>query len=161
MQNIKTGGFKMKRITLMIAVITVFSVALFAVKKANNEKEKEAIKKVIQEAYVDGIKNLGNIEKIEKGFHPDFNMLSVQDNKLRKFPISRWIEGVEKAKKENPDGPKVKASVNFLIVDVIGNVGIAKFETYSGSKLAFTDIMILLKFEEGWRIVSKVYHRHQ
>ncbi len=151
----------MKRITFMIVVIMIFSVALLAVKKANSEREKAAIKKVIQEAYVDGIKNLGNIEKIEKGFHPDFNMLSVQDNKLRKFPINSWIEGVEKAKRENPNGPKIKTSVNFLMVDVVGNVGIAKFETYSGSKLAFTDIMVLLKFEEGWRIVSKVYHRHE
>ena len=154
----------MKRITVMIVVLVFFSVALFAVKKANNVEEKAAvaaIKKVIQEAYVDGIKNLGDIEKIKKGFHPDFNMLSVQENKLRKFPINSWIEGVEKAKRENPNGPRIKTSVKFLMVDVVGNVGIAKFETYSGTELAFTDIMVLLKFEEGWRIVSKVYHRHE
>ena len=81
-------------------------------------------------------------------------------NNLAKLTLDRWIESVKKRKKENPGGPKEKTTAKFLQVDVIGKVGTAKFELYRDSKLIFTDIMTHLKFEEGWRIVSKVYHRH-
>lgn len=133
---------------------------IYANHHLNNEKEKKAVKKVIQEAFVDGMENLGDIEVIKKGFHPDYNMFYVRNNQLRKMTLVQCIRNVERQKAQNPDGPKEKASIKFLSVDVTGKVGIAKFEQYKGEKLEYTDILMLIKFNEGWRIIGKMFHYH-
>ena len=58
---------------------------------AQNDQEQEAIKKVIQSAYVDGLQNKGPVADIEKGFHPGFELLGNKNNELTKFPIYSWI----------------------------------------------------------------------
>jgi hypothetical protein len=122
--------------------------------------EAEQVKRVITSAYIDGIQNLGSIEAIKKGFHPGFTLIYQRDNQLQKLPIYNWIEGVKKRKAENPNGPKEKASAKFLEIDVSGNTAVARFEIFRGGKKIFTDAFFLLKFKEGWRIVSKISHRH-
>ena len=121
----------------------------------------EEIKKVIQTAYVDGILNLGNVRDIKKGFHPDFGLLYVRENQLGKLTRDRWLQKVEQVKKEKTTSPEKKASVTFLYVDAVGDTGMAKFEVRRGSKLVYTDYLTLLKFAEGWRIVSKISHHHK
>jgi len=34
-------------------------------------------------------------------------------------------------------------------------------ELFRDGELVFTDYLSLLKFDSGWRIVAKVYHKHQ
>jgi len=127
---------------------------------SEENKEIDAIKKVINEAYIDGLQNLGDIETIQKGFHPGFELLYINNNMLNKLPIYNWIESAKANKEKNPNGPPVLSTIKFLNVDVTGNAGFAEFEIYRDSKIIFTDIMSLLKFKEGWRIVSKISHRH-
>ncbi len=141
-------------------IVNKLDIRHFQKKNAPVSDEKKAVAKVIREAYVDGIQNLGNIEAIQKGFHPGFSLLYIRDNQLKKFLIKDWIESVKKRKEKNPDRPKVKTTVKFLNVDVVGKAATAKFELYRDSKLVFTDFMSLLKFEGGWKIVSKISHRH-
>jgi len=45
-------------------------------------------------------------------------------------------------------------------VDVVGNAGIAKIEFYKGEKLAYTDFLSLYKFNDGWKLVAKIYQEH-
>jgi hypothetical protein len=125
-----------------------------------DNKDVEGIKKVIQSAYVDGILNLGNVSDIKKGFHPDFGLLYVRGNQLGKLTRDRWLKKIEHVKKEKTINPASKASVKFLYVDAIGDTGMAKFEIRRGSKLVYTDYLTLLRFAEGWRIVSKISHHH-
>ena len=54
----------MKGRLFVISLIALLKVALYAQENTNIEKEKEAIKKVIQEAFVDGMENFGDIESI-------------------------------------------------------------------------------------------------
>ncbi len=149
----------MKKIIIALMLAVIFSGTLLA--KSQNEGDIKAIKEVITAAYVDGMQNLGNIIDVEKGFHPGFILYYEQDNHLNQLPIYTWIEMVKQRKKDNPNGPAEKASIKFLMVDAIGKTGIAKFEVYRGSKLIFTDFLMLLKFEEGWRIVAKISHHHE
>jgi len=130
---------------------------------AQAEKEKEAIKKVIQSAYVDGLQNNGKVVDIQKGFHPGFNLLGVRGNELTKWPIYSWIEYFENKKKENPDPPteEEKTICEYPLIDITGNAAIAKIELYRNKEKIFTDYLSLYKFEEGWRIVNKIYHRHK
>jgi len=150
----------MKNLTLLIA-LTLFA---FTANAEGPEQEKERIKQVIQTAYVDGLQNyLSSISEIEAGFHPGFNLLGINKaNMLTKFPIYSWIESTKKKKEQHPDGrPKEeRITCKYNSIDVTGNAAMAKIELHQKDKKLFTDYLQLYKFEEGWRIVSKIYHRH-
>lgn len=142
------------------AVFIMF--AAVAVTAQDVEKEKQEIKNVIQTAYVDGLQNKGNVEDIEKGFHPGFNLLGVSKNMLTKYPIYSWIESFQKRKEQDPTPPtdEQKITCKYLSVDVTGNAAMAKIELHRNNELLFTDYLQLYKFEDGWKIVSKIYYRH-
>lgn len=143
----------------MKTLFTLLMVLATMIAPAQQEQE-EAIKETIQKAYVDGIQNRGSIEDIEAGFDPGFNLLGIDKNgELSKLPISRWIEMVKKAK-ANGQAPKPMITAKYPMIDITGNAAVAKVELYKGNKMIFTDYLSLYKFEDGWRIVSKIYQRH-
>ena len=143
-----------KSFTLLI--IALLSVALMAQEKAG---DKEQILKTIEKAYVQGIQNLKSIENIEKGFHPGFNLLGVdQNNHLTKFPIYTWYDYV-KRRSAAGEKPEVETTAKYPMVDITGNAAVVKVELYREEKIVFTDYLSLYRFEEGWRIVAKIYHR--
>ncbi len=152
----------MKKMFIGLFVVMVFSCLVWA-ENTDMEKEKTAIKKVILEAYRDGIVNVGDVEAVKKGFHPEFNLLGITKDgaNVWKLPIANWIKSVEKKKQEGKYPPKEKVSFKFLVVDVVGNAGFAKIEFYKGEKLAYTDFLSLYKFKDGWKLVAKIYHQHQ
>lgn len=121
--------------------------------------DEETVKQVVTSAYVEGIHNRGSVDDIRKGFHPSFNMLRLIENQIKPLPIEEWIANNEKAKKENP-APVAKTEGKFINVDVTGNNAVVKLELYRENKKIFTDYLVLYKFTEGWRIVSKTYFRH-
>jgi len=147
----------MKKITLIIlcACISAFAFA------GDDSADKEAIKKVIQTAYVDGLQNNGDLAMTEKGFHPGFNLLGMNQNSLTKFPIYNWIQYAEHKKKENPEPPAKEelTTVKFLQIDITGTAAVAKIELYKNNKHIYTDYLSLYKFEEGWKIVNKIYYK--
>jgi len=147
--------------TLTISIIALlFPFVLFA-QDADVKADKEAIKTVIQTAYVDGIANGGNIADIEAGFNPGFNLLGIQNNTLSKFPIYNWIYWVKKDKEKETDEVKEKVTVEYEMIDVTGTAAVAKLKYMKGGKHVYTDYLSLYKFEEGWKIVSKIYFKHE
>jgi hypothetical protein len=121
--------------------------------------DEEAIKQVITTSYIDGIQNGGSPEQIRKGFHPGFNMLRMMDNDLKPLPLEEWIINLEKAKAQNAP-PKPKAEGKFINIDITGTAAVVKLELYRENKKTFTDYLVLYKFAEGWKIVSKTFFRH-
>lgn len=126
----------------------------------DGKAEQEAIKTVINEAYVDGLCNSGDIEKMIKGFHPGFNLLGVRGTILTVLPIYNWIEYVKMDKKKGKYPAEEKVSVKFLFVDVTGNAAVAKIAYLKGGKHIYTDYLSLYKFPNGWRLVNKIYFKH-
>ena len=149
----------MKKITLLPVFILLLISALFA--QDEQEREKDLIKEVIQTAYVDGLCNNADEEAVKKGFHDGFELLYGGGGKtLGKFPIYNWIEMAKSGKEK---GNKYSfqdeyTSVNYLFIDISGNVAIAKIEFYEGKELNFIDYLSLIKFENGWKLVSKMAH---
>jgi hypothetical protein len=121
--------------------------------------EEIAVRQVVTSAYIEGIHNRGNVEDIRKGFHPTFNMLRLVDNEIKPLPIEEWIVNLEKAKKESATQPP-RTDGKFVNVDVTGTNAVVKLELYRENKKIFTDYLVLYKFAEGWRIVSKTFYRH-
>jgi hypothetical protein len=150
----------MKKTILLSLVILLSFSALFA--QDEQSKEIELIKQVIQSAYVDGLCNNADEDAVKKGFHPGFELLSAgKGNTMWKLPIYNWIEI---AKEGEAKGNKYSfqdeyTTVKFLFIDIAGNVAVAKIEFYEGEELNYIDYLSLMKFEDGWRIVSKIAHR--
>lgn len=137
------------------AVILSFSDRLSA------SDEAAAVRDVITKAYFNGAFNEQDTGSMEKGFHPDFAIFSADGNELKKYPISEWISSIEKKKKDPGFDPgRVKLDCRIISADVTGDAAAAKVEISRGEKLLFTDYLSLLKFDDGWKIVAKVYHRN-
>jgi hypothetical protein len=121
--------------------------------------DEDAIKQVITSAYIDGIQNRGNVDDIRKGFSPSFNMLRVVDNQIKPLPIEEWIANIEKSKAAN-EPAQPKAEGKFVNIDITGTAAVVKLDLFRAGKRTFTDYLVLYKFTEGWRIVSKTFYRH-
>jgi hypothetical protein len=140
--------------TLLSLLFAAFGTAVLA-----QSADETAIKKVVTSAYIEGIQNRGSVDDIRQGFHPSFAMLRVVDNDVKPLPLEEWITNIEKAKKDNPATPP-RTEGKFLSVDVTGTAAVVKLELTREGKKTFTDYLVLAKFTEGWRIISKSFYRH-
>jgi hypothetical protein len=146
----------MKKI-LLLTVLIFAAVAVIAQKE-----DEEAIKKVIQTAYVEGLQNEGDMEKIDFGFHPGFRLLGIgKGNQMWELPIYTWKENAanDVAEGKKPRKAEEAVSIKFLSVDVTGTAAVAKIEFYVGKVLKYVDYLSLYKFEDGWKIVSKIFYQ--
>lgn len=149
----------MRRLFLIICAVFITAVALPAWANDDAAKEKQAIQKVIETAYVKGIHIDRDAAAIRSGFHPDFTMLILRDNQISKVALEDWITRIEESKKKNPTLTE-KTTHEFEIVDLSGSAAVARVELFKDDRHVFTDYMSLYKFEEGWKIVGKIFYRH-
>jgi hypothetical protein len=119
--------------------------------------EQEAIKRVIEKAYIHGIHDTQDEQTVKSGFHPEFNMLVHQDDTILKVNVDEWLDRLEVLKAENPELWSAETTYEFLLVDVAGNAAAAKLDVFRGETHFSTDYMLLYKFADGWKIVSKVF----
>jgi hypothetical protein len=119
--------------------------------------EEEAIKEVIEEAYIRGIHGNQDEKTVNSGFHRDFAMLVLQDDIIDKVTVDEWLDRIETMKADNPELWGAKTTHSFRLVDVTGYAAVAKLDVYKGATHFSTDYMLLYKFEDGWRIVSKIF----
>ena len=102
------------------------------------------------------------MEKIDQGFHPEFNLLGIgKENTMWKLPIDKWKEKVaDKVKKgKMPKKGDDKVTIKFLDVDVTGTAAVAKIEFYIGKTLTYIDYIALYKFGNDWKIVNKIFYK--
>jgi hypothetical protein len=125
------------------------------------EGDKEAIMKTVEEAYVKGIQINQDPVAIRKGLHEDFIMFVKQEGKITQVAREAWIARIEESKAKNPNRRKPKVDHNFLFVDVVGNAAALKIEIHKDGQHVFTDYMSLYKFEDGWKIIGKIFQRHR
>jgi len=128
----------------------------------NVEQEKETIKEVIQTAYVEGLQNEGDTKKIDSGIHPDFNLLGIgKNNTMWKYSIIDWKASSVKKRKEGklPLSGDDIVSIKFISIDITGTAAMAKIKFYVGNKLTYIDYISLYKFDDGWKMVNKIFYQ--
>ena len=143
----------MKTLTTIVLVV-LFQCSLMA------QADEQDVKHVITTAYIDGIHNGGPIENIRKGFHPSFAMLRLMGNEVKPLPIEEWIKNIEASRAKQGNAPATKVEGKFISVTTAGTAANVVLEIYRDGKKIFTDNLLLYKFTEGWRIVTKTYYRH-
>ena len=150
--------------TLLVLIPLTFGLFFSSITDAQDfvSKDQQAIMEVIQTAYVEGLQNEGDLEKVDSGFHPGFELLGIgKVDQMWKLPIYNWKETTAFAVKEGkkPRDKEELVSVNFLSVDVSGTAASVKLEFYVAEKLTYIDYLSLYKFESGWKIVGKIFYK--
>jgi Putative lumazine-binding len=145
-----------KHLAIVAALVALLVVPMAAL--AQGPSEEAAIKALVLTAYVDGLQNLGDLEKTKAGFHPDFVLLGLRDGALTRLPIAEWIASAGKRKADGAKPPLT--TCKFLTVDVTGSAALVKLELHQNDKRVFTDYLSLYKFPDGWKLVGKIYYRH-
>lgn len=151
----------MKSSVILSSILTVLLIAGIS---ATNyiPKEEAAVKDVIMTGYVHGAFNELDPEAMAKTFHKDFAIFSPDGEEISRYPISNWVESTKNRKEDPNFDPKNNVwEPKFNSISVNGNAAVVELELHHKGKHVFTDYLSLLKFESGWKVVAKVYHRHQ
>lgn len=148
----------MKKITILLLAITMCA---FATAQNAEKNDKEAIKKLILTAYVDGLQNKGDLDVTRNGFYPGFDLLIFKNTMVEKLPIYNWITYAEmqKAKEPKPLSEEELTTCEFELIDITGTAAVAKIHLTRGGKKIYTDYLSLYRFDDGWKIVSKIYYK--
>lgn len=143
-------------INYLIVAFSFIALPGISYSQGTQEEEKKAIKDIITTAYVDGIFNEGNVDKIKQGWYSECDICTyvVAKDTCTKSKAFRFIPMFER----NPKGITPGTTCKFPLIHVTGYAAIAIVEIYSGEKQIYTDYMNLYKFNDGWRIVTKTYY---
>ena len=125
----------------------------------NNDKD--AIRQVIEKAYIEGIHTTQDENVVRNGIHKDFAMLVYKGDNFEKVTIDMWLKRIERSKKENPDLWSKKSHYDSMIINVTNYAASAVFNLFKGNEFYAADFMLLYKFNDGWKIVSKIFSLDQ
>ena len=130
---------------------------LFAQAGTEPEKEKAAVRKVIEDAYIQAVFVKGDAAAVAEGWHPgcDIVILS-REGRLNKVPAYEFVRGF---KQGHPPYDK-NARAEYRSIEVSGYAASAVVEVKSGDKPLYTDMLLLYKFADGWKIVSKIFYSY-
>ena len=123
---------------------------------AQSTDDEGAIKEMLVESYVEGIYVNRNREAVMKGFHPDFVLHVYDGGNLIQAPLEAWLGRLQLDGTRNTDS----IDYQFDLIDIAGNTALAKMLIYENSQLLYTDYFGLYKFEDGWKIVNKIFYDH-
>jgi len=123
--------------------------------------DKAEVEKVIKASYFNGAFNDLDTKAMRKGFHPEFAIFSAKGNDISRYPIDTWVKGIETRKQAADfDASRSKMDCKIVSIDVTGGCAAVKIEMSKNGNKIYTDYLSLLKFDDGWKIVAKVYHAY-
>jgi hypothetical protein len=93
----------MRKTNIMIILFIIVAFSLISASIEDIEAERAAIREIVTEGYIEPIFVNGDIKAIKKGFHPEFNMLILRENKLVKYPLEEWIKSIKKREYPSKD----------------------------------------------------------
>jgi hypothetical protein len=115
--------------------------------------EIEAIEKVVW-TYLDGLHE-GDTGKLAKAFHEVSHLYSMEKGSVADLPRAKWFEFVKGRPSAKSRG--LPRTDRIISIDLSGpETAFVKLECSIPPRY-FTDYLLLLKLEDGWRIVSKSF----
>lgn len=136
--------------------------ALPAIPTTTASSDDAAVRDLVHRAYCNGAYNALDTDAMAQGFHPEFAIISAGGDALERYTISKWIAAIDKRKSAPGFDPaSAKRQCYLTSVDVTGDVANVKMEVRKDGTRIYTDYLFLLRFADGWKIVSKIYQDHQ
>jgi hypothetical protein len=147
---------KNKIFNTTLVLVSLAAVGAFARKN----DDKQAVTKVVEEAYVQGVHANPSGEAMRKGFHQDFIMFVFDKGKINKVTRDEWISRIEAGKAQSSNSSKPEVKAEFPLVEITGNAAVVKVELHRNGKHIFSDYLSLYKFDDGWKIIGKIFYRY-
>lgn len=116
---------------------------------ATNTQVPEGVIKAI-EYYIEGGRKASS-EVAKKGFAETATMSWYENGKLRSVPIQVLFDGFD-------SGEPTEVSYKIINCEVADDVAMVAIDSQFGDT-GYTDMFTLVKDSDGWKIVSKVYHK--
>lgn len=136
------------KIRLLLFMLLLASTCL-GLKAQTDDRDLEAVEKTLR-AYMDGA-SLGDSTLFASAFHPDGQMIFMRDGKMNVMPLREFMA-------RGKNGQKADRKNRIVSIQIQGTSAQARLEVET-PEVIFHDFMSLLKTPEGWKIVSKVFHR--
>ncbi|MEM6895452.1 MAG: nuclear transport factor 2 family protein [Bacteroidota bacterium] len=134
----------------MKKIVKVFiGCMLMTLTNVSAQTDLEAITATLND-YLEGTAN-GEPKRVNRAFHKDLNLYSVNKDTLRVWNGQNYIKGITPGRKSNRIG-------RIVSIDYENDAAIAKIEILMpGPKRIYTDYMMLLKVGGSWKIVHKSF----
>jgi len=122
--------------------------------------EKDAVAAVIESSYITPLYLRGDLDKIAEGLHPEFRMYYLHDDAVAIRLRDTWIERLRERRDLTAPTSPPEWTWSFPIIDVTGTTAMVKLELDRDGKRAYTDYLTLYRFEDGWRVMTKLFTAH-
>lgn len=120
--------------------------------------EYDAIVNTLQH-YIDGAR-AGNSDLMRPGFHNDAKLVGYVGGNLLFTPVQVLFDWIDE------NGPAPEIEPNFASIEVLETIAVVRLEIKqwsgknAGSGVHMSDLFNLIKMEDGWTIVQKMFHWH-
>lgn len=135
--------------TRLLLLTLLLSISYLGLHAQTDDRDLEAVEKTLR-AYMDGA-TLGDSTLFASAFHPDGQMTFIRDGKMNVVPLREFMTRTK-------NGQKSDRKNRIVSIQIQGTSAQARLEVET-PEVIFHDFMSLLKTPEGWKIVSKVFHR--
>jgi len=115
-------------------------------------KDFEAVKKALNNYLEAGRK--GDSKILQPSAYKDAIMYSAPNGKVEGGSIKALFDYLD----GNPAAPELEADITA--VDIAGNIAYAKVESNNWHGARYTDMFLLVKDGNEWKILTKVFHTH-
>ncbi len=121
--------------------------------------DSEMVKKAILVGYIEGVHGNQDQKTVQAGFHTDFAMIVPEESGgIRMVSVDAWLDFIENtAKVQNPSLWNSETTCRFDYVDVTDHAASVKIRVFKGEKHFSTDYLLLYRFRDGWKVVSKIF----
>jgi putative intracellular protease/amidase len=123
-------------------------ILLCALSFGYSQTDRDEVIRVLYD-YMDGTSN-GEIDRLKNAFEKNSALYTVgQDGELVRRPSDKYIKVFTPGKRNNRKG-------QIIHLDIVNNAATAVLEI-ALSQRVFTDYILLLKLNDGWKIINKSY----
>ncbi len=120
---------------------------------ATNMNDYDAITRLIQH-YIDGAKSGRGID-MKPAFHDDATIFGYVGADLFAGPIQGLYDW------NDANGPAKDLEARIVCIDVVGTVASVRLESSNWTGHRFTDFFNLLKVDDQWKVMNKIFHLHE
>lgn len=117
-----------------------------------DSNDKAMIEKTVQ-YYIDGAIS-GKGDDMKPGFHADATIFGYVGDDLFAGPIQKLFDW------NDNNGAATELKARIADMDISGTVASVRLELDNWTGHKFTDMFTLLKVDDKWKIMNKVFHLH-
>lgn len=134
---------------MKLTKILFFIIALLGTSNLKAQTEIKLIQETLMD-YIEGTAN-GEPERVKNAFHKDLKLYHIANDSLIIWSGENYVNNITSGKKSNRIG-------RIVSIDYENDAANAKIEIdMPDRKRIYTDYLLLLKYEDKWKIIHKSF----